>query len=107
MNETLLTMLSNWLGPLAAGVGLGAVFFGGLWLTLRRLPDAAQPWLLIVASLIVRTSVVLFGFWYFTQGEPFSIFGVLIGFIAVQMLPTYHQAFGRNPSRTQRRNPSA
>lgn len=41
----------------AAGALAGAVFFGGLWLTVRRLGEGGERWLL--ASLALRFAVVV------------------------------------------------
>jgi len=56
----------EWLGlvgSLMVGLGLGVVFFGGLWLTLGRLPSARQPALLMLGSLLGRMALVLLGFY--------------------------------------------
>lgn len=95
--------LMTGLSALALGAALGLVFFGGLWLTLQRLPRSSNPFLLTMGSLAVRTAVVLAGFWILTHGEPLPVIAALMGFIAVQMLMTFHTAF---QNRTSRRNPS-
>jgi len=71
------------------GAGLGVFFFGGLWLTLKNLPDSKHPYLLTLSSAIVRTTVVIGGIWYFAAGDPVGIAAVLGGFIAIQLLATY------------------
>jgi F1F0 ATPase subunit 2 len=47
----------------AMGLFLGGIFFGGLWWTVRRAMASPHParWFLI--SLIVRSSIVVFGFY--------------------------------------------
>jgi F1F0 ATPase subunit 2 len=44
---------------LVAGVAAGVVHFGGLWLTIRRLPSARRPHLLMLASFAARTVLVV------------------------------------------------
>lgn len=44
-----------------AGALLGALFFGGLWWTVNRLPGARRPTLLVLASFGIRTAAVLAG----------------------------------------------
>lgn len=46
-----------------AGLCLGGMFFGGLWWTVRRAMTSPHParWFLI--SLLVRSSIVVFGFY--------------------------------------------
>ncbi|HEY5633894.1 MAG TPA: ATP synthase subunit I [Burkholderiaceae bacterium] len=46
---------------LAAGLALGALYFGALWQTLARLPGARSPGLLMAASLLGRIAVLLAG----------------------------------------------
>ena len=48
---------------LAAGTLLGAVYFGGLWWTVARLPRSRYPWLLVPLSALLRTIFVLAGMW--------------------------------------------
>lgn len=43
------------------GVALGFLYFGGLWLTVRRLPRAENPALLTLLSFLGRTSTVVVG----------------------------------------------
>lgn len=47
--------------PLGAGLALGALFFGGLWWTVRR--AVASPWVALwfLASLLLRTGAVVLG----------------------------------------------
>ncbi len=46
----------------AAGLLLGAMFFGGLWLTVQRGLKAAQPAIWFIVSLVLRTGLALGGF---------------------------------------------
>jgi F1F0 ATPase subunit 2 len=47
---------------LAAGCGLGLIFFGGLWLTVRALPAARYPTTLAIASFWGRTGLAVITF---------------------------------------------
>lgn len=64
-----------------AGVGLGLVYFGTLWLTIRQLPSSRSPTLLLVSSYVVRTVVVLAGFYLVMGGHWERILTCLVGFI--------------------------
>src|ERR1017187_7151605 len=64
MNETLMLVLAC-----AAGGGLGAVFFGGLWWTVRKGVSSKQPALWFFASLLVRMSIALAGFYFVGRGH--------------------------------------
>jgi F1F0 ATPase subunit 2 len=43
----------------AVGVVLGLFYYGGLWLTVRRLPELGRPELWIFVSLVLRIAVVV------------------------------------------------
>jgi F1F0 ATPase subunit 2 len=56
--------MSQFLGvvaALAAGVLLGTIYFGGLWLTVRRLTGARNPALMFVGSYFLRGAAVFAG----------------------------------------------
>ncbi|MBI5870035.1 MAG: ATP synthase subunit I [Actinobacteria bacterium] len=57
-----MTLLVNIVLPLSAGLALGIIYFGGLWLTLRRLPAAKQPAFLVLGSYLGRLGLCLAGF---------------------------------------------
>ena len=57
MNDTLILALAG-----LAGGALGAIFFGGLWWTVRRGTTSTQPALWFFGSLLLRTGVALGGF---------------------------------------------
>jgi F1F0 ATPase subunit 2 len=66
---------------LAAGVLLGALFFGGLWWTVRLGLSSQRPALWFLGSLLARMSVALIGF-YFVGGEQWERWLLcLLGFI--------------------------
>jgi F1F0 ATPase subunit 2 len=48
---------------LVAGVLLGAMFFGGLWWTVRKGMSSKQPALVFFGSLLLRMSIALAGFY--------------------------------------------
>ncbi len=45
----------------AAGVMLGLLFYGGLWITVRALPVTRSPVAMTLGSLVFRTAAVLAG----------------------------------------------
>ncbi|MBA3923357.1 MAG: ATP synthase subunit I [Nostocaceae cyanobacterium] len=47
---------------LLAGFALSLFYFGGLWLTVRRLPTAQNPVLLTLVSFLGRLAIVLASF---------------------------------------------
>jgi F1F0 ATPase subunit 2 len=70
----------------AVGLCLGAIFFGGLWLTLHRLSDSRQPGLLMLGSLIARMGVALLGFYVVTGDSWHRLVACAIGFFVVRCL---------------------
>lgn len=73
-------------GALLAGWLVGAAFFGGLWWTVRRLPDAKNPGLLMVGSLVLRTTLVLGVFFLVGRGHFDRILVCLAGLIVARYL---------------------
>ena len=74
------------LAALAAGVVLGVFFFCGLLWTAHKCLSARQPALWILGSLLVRTSVVLTGFYYVAAGHWERMLLCLVGFLIARML---------------------
>lgn len=77
MNETLTLMLAA-----VAGAALGAIFFGGLWWTVRRGVTSARPALWFLGSALLRMSVAIAGFYFVAGGRWPRLVVALIGFIA-------------------------
>jgi len=69
-----------------AGIFLGAVYFGGLWLTVRRLPDSGRPFVSMFWSFLLRAFMILAGF-YFVMGNRWDhLLAVLLGFLLTREL---------------------
>jgi F1F0 ATPase subunit 2 len=64
------------------GILLGTIFFGGLWLTVKKAVAAANPALWFLASSLLRTGIVLTGFYYITNGDWRRLIICLLGFVA-------------------------
>jgi F1F0 ATPase subunit 2 len=70
----------------AVGFVLGAVFFGGLWWTVQKGVSSPRPSLWFFGSMLLRTGLVLAGF-YFVGGTHWQrLVGCLLGFISARML---------------------
>jgi F1F0 ATPase subunit 2 len=67
---------------LPIGAGLGLIFFGGLWLTVARIPSSRRPHLLLAGSFLLRMTVVLSGFYLLAplgwQAMTIAMAGLLI-----------------------------
>jgi F1F0 ATPase subunit 2 len=71
---------------LVSGVGLGAIFFGGLWLTLLKLPTTRWPLLLALGGLIGRMGITLIGFYLVMGGSWQRLIACVLGFILIRQL---------------------
>lgn len=71
---------------LAAGSVLGAVFFGGLWWTVRKGVVAKQPAFWFMGSLLVRTSIVLIGFYFVSGGQWDRLVACALGFTCARFI---------------------
>ena len=83
MNETLR------LAPvLVMGVLLGAIFFGGLWWTVRRGVSSQRPALWFFGSLLLRMSIALAGFYVVSGGHWERVLVCLLGFVTARLIVT-------------------
>ncbi len=72
----------------AAGVALGAVFFCGLWWTVRRGVASKRAPLWFLGSLLIRTGIGLAGF-YFVSGHQWDrLLACLLGFTIARFIVT-------------------
>jgi len=84
MNETLSLMLA-WV----AGGLLGALFFGGLWWTVREGVSSPRPALWFLGSFLLRMSIALAGF-YFVSGSHWErLLLCLLGFVMARLVVTW------------------
>ena len=84
MNETL-TLFLAWV----AGGILGAIFYGGLWWTVRGAISSKQPAFWFCFSLLLRMSIGLAGFYFVSEGEWKRLLACLIGFVVARLSITW------------------
>ena len=73
---------------LIAGIMLGAIFFGGLWWTVRKGVSAKHPAFWFLGSMLLRTCIVVLGF-YFILGDSWQrLLAGLLGFIVARIVVT-------------------
>jgi F1F0 ATPase subunit 2 len=84
MYEALVLVLA-----LVAGVSLGAIFFGGLWWTVRKGMSSKQPAMLFFGSLLLRTGIALAGFYFMARVRWESLLVCLVGFIMARLIVTH------------------
>jgi len=73
----------------AAGMLLGAIFFGGLWLTVRKGASSKQPALWFFGSLLLRMSIALAGFNIVSGGHWERLLLCLLGFVMARLVVTW------------------
>ncbi len=83
MNETLTLVL-----VLVTGGLLGAMFFGGLWWTVRKGVSSKQPALWFLGSLLLRMSIALAGFYFVSGGHWERLLLCLLGFVMARLIVT-------------------
>lgn len=71
---------------LTAGMGLGVIFFGGLWLTVQKGLESEHPELWFLGSLLFRSCISLLGFYWVGKDHPERLLICLVGFIVARML---------------------
>jgi F1F0 ATPase subunit 2 len=71
---------------LLGGVLLGLFYFGGLWLTVRGLPNSRHPALLTMGSFLSRTLVTLAGFYFIMGGRVENLLASLLGFLLARQI---------------------
>ncbi|MFY9329101.1 MAG: ATP synthase subunit I [Georgfuchsia sp.] len=71
---------------LAAGATLGAMFYVGLWWTVRRGVSSRRPALLFLGSLLLRMGVALTGFYFVASGDWQRLLPCLLGFVLARVV---------------------
>jgi F1F0 ATPase subunit 2 len=81
MSDTLALAL-----PFLAGALLGVFFFGGLWWTVQKGVTSRAPALWFLGSLLLRTSLILAGFYVAAQGHWSRLAACLLGFLIARFI---------------------
>ena len=84
---------------LVTGVLLGAMFFGGLWWTVRKGVSSARPVLWFLGSLLLRTSMALAGFYIVSDGQWEKLLVCLLGFTIARLTVTRLTRVTEKPTR--------
>ena len=83
MNETL-----HIVSALVTGALLGMMFFGGLWWTVHKAVSSKQLALWAFASLLLRMSITLTGFYFVSGGHWERLLVCLVGFFIARLIVT-------------------
>ncbi|NJK62393.1 MAG: ATP synthase subunit I [Synechococcaceae cyanobacterium SM2_3_1] len=77
---------------LLEGLGLGLIYFAGLWWTVQRLTTASQPYLWIGSSFVLRLCLSGLGFYWImnhqqgSEEQVLSLAMAVTGFLLVRLL---------------------
>jgi F1F0 ATPase subunit 2 len=71
---------------LFAGALLAVFFFGGLWWTVHKGISSERPALWFLGSLLLRTGMVLAGFYFVSQGNWSRLAVCLVGFLVARII---------------------
>ena len=71
---------------LLGGALLGTFFFGGLWWTVQKGVVSDRPALWFLGSLLLRTGLILAGFYFVAQGHWSRLVACLVGFLVARII---------------------
>lgn len=71
---------------LAAGVAAGVFYFGGLWMTVRRVGASARPHLLVFGSFILRAAVAVGVMLWLARIHWQLVLAAMAGFVVVRIV---------------------
>ena len=69
-----------------AGASLGAFFVGGLWWTVQKGVSSESPAIWFLGSALLRTGVVLAGFYLVAQAHWSRLAACLLGFVIARVV---------------------
>jgi F1F0 ATPase subunit 2 len=73
---------------LVMGVLIGLIFFGGLWWTVRKVVSVKHPAFWVFASLMLRMTIALAGFYFISEGHWERLPVCLLGFFIARLVVT-------------------
>ena len=73
---------------LAAGIAVAAFYFGGLWLTVRRVATSPRPALLTFGSFIVRGVIAVAAMVWIARVHLQLLLAAMAGFVLVRVIVT-------------------
>ena len=82
------------IAALAAGIGLGAVYLGALWITVCRLPRLKHGGVWLLGSAWLRIGLLLAAWYWVSDGRWERLLACLLGFVAIRFAATRWAASG-------------
>jgi F1F0 ATPase subunit 2 len=80
-------LINLWI-PFGLGALLGLIFFGGLWWTIREGAIRNKPAIWFLISLLMRSAIVVSGFYFTGQGQWERFLACLAGFLLARVVLT-------------------
>lgn len=106
MNPSINVSLANLLLSFLAGGLLGGLYFSGLWYTVRRLPTAARPGLLIIGSFLLRLAPFLAAIYLLAAAHWSNLLGAMAGVLLARTLLIRRWGPDRKPVKNTHGNKS-
>jgi len=69
-----------------AGIVLGTLYFGGLWLTITRMRASKSPGIFLAISFLLRTVLVIGGFYLITDGKLERLAVAMLAFFVTRFV---------------------
>ena len=76
----------TWALSALGGAALGAIFFGGLWWTVLKGVSSVYPALWFLLSGLLRTGIVVAGFYFISGGLWQRLAAAFAGFVGARLL---------------------
>lgn len=83
---------------LLAGILIGVMFFGGLWLTVLKIVSSKRPAFWFLGSLLLRTAFTLAGFYFASNGRWDRLVLCLLGFLISRIFVMRYIRGQENPN---------
>jgi len=77
------------LWAMLGGLGLGMLFYGGLWWTVSQLPDFRRPALILLGSALLRMGAMLGGLYWVAGGEWLRMLPCVLGVLIARLAVTW------------------
>jgi F1F0 ATPase subunit 2 len=75
-----------------AGIVLGVIYFGGLWLTVRNLGKTRNPAFIVMSSFVIRTLLIVAALYAITSARWDHLVAAVAGFIVSRVILTRYLA---------------
>jgi F1F0 ATPase subunit 2 len=106
MNPSINVTIAHLFLSFLAGILLGSLYFGGLWYTVRRLPTASRPAMLIIGSFLLRLAPFLAAIYLLAAAHWSNLLSAMAGVLLTRTLLIRRWGPDRKPVRNTHGNKS-